>query len=175
MQKLYRVLYSKKHLDCWNHDPVANSSHHHPPCQWIDRWDKHDKNSNAVSEANYTLECNEFGKKVMFTAGARTVFLAAPHKFTPEFIRENWDTKEIYEVGELDGVCAFTSPKACLEWIANDPTKKKLAHSYKYVVFEGNVVSEAPENNGMVAHILKKIGTPMTLDEFLGSSEKCES
>jgi hypothetical protein len=164
--KYFRVLYDDKLWKCWHSDPVAKSSHHRPPLQWIDKWDKHDKNSSEVLESHYPLICVEGLKDVKFTARARQVFLADPAKFTPKYITEHWDSKEIYEVGQLDGICAFTSAQACLDWVKNDPTKRQNAHNFYYVVFEGTYVSEAPEDAGVVAEMLNKIGEPMRLGEF---------
>jgi hypothetical protein len=166
MATFYRVLYDRKHWPCWNSDPVANSSHHRPPCQWIDRWDKHDKTAVSVLETNYPLLCDECGKKVLFTARARSVFLNAPGKFTPEFIQNHWDSEEIYHVGELDGVCAFSSAQACLDWVISHSGLRDRAHEHGYVAFEGRFISEAPEDQGVVAHVITKLGSPMSLDEL---------
>jgi hypothetical protein len=161
---LYRVLYSDSLKSDWNKTPVPNSSHHRPPVQWTDTWDKTHSTENP--EESYPLLCLDFGKLVKFTARARQVYLAEPGKFTTEFFRNNWNSREVYEVGQLDGICAFQSAQASFEWIATDSSLKGRAHTFQYVVFKGVIVSEAPETTGVVAHVAEKTGTPMTLEQF---------
>ena len=154
----FRVLYSAEHCVCWASDPVANSSHHRPPVAWIDTWVK----THSQAEADYPLSCDEFGKSIKFTSRARAVFLANPDKDYSNCL----ESRETYAVGELDGVCAFTSPDACLEWVENHPIYRQRASDFLYVVFEGAHVCDAPEDNGVVVRVLKKLQQPMKLVEF---------
>jgi hypothetical protein len=158
--KCYRVLYSPKHLSCWDSDPVANSSHHRPPCAWIAKWDE--TNSKDAPDQNYPLLCHEFGKNVKFTASAREAFLANPDEDYSQCLM----SEEAYKVGELDGVCAFTSFTACLAWVSNNPGLTRDPSTFDYVAFKGDYVSDAPEEGGIVAKVLKKENSPMKLDEF---------
>ncbi len=157
-ENYFRVLYSHEHCKCWASDPVANSSHHRPPVAWIDTWTK----TQSQAETDYPLLCSEFGKDVRFTARARGVFLANPDKDYSTCLA----SRETYAVGELDGVCAFTSPDGCLEWVENHATHKQFAKNYLYVAFEGTFVCDAPEDNGVVVKVVRKTQQPMKLDEF---------
>ncbi len=157
-ESYFRVLYSNQHLKCWASDPVANSSHHRPPVEWIDTWTK----THSQAKAVYSLWCCEFGKKVKFTDRARGVFLANPDKDYSKCLA----SREAYEVGELDGVCAFASADACIDWVQNHPTHKQSAHNFRYVAFEGTFVCDAPEDDGVVVQVVRKPQSPMKLDEF---------
>jgi hypothetical protein len=158
MENYFRVLYSAEHAKCWASDPVANSSHHRPPVAWIATWNK----THSQAETDYPILCSEFGKVIQFTARARRVFLANPDKDYSNCLA----SREAYEVGELDGVCAFTSPGACVDWARSHPTYKKFADNFRYVVFEGAFACHAPEDDGVVVKVVRKPQPPMKLDEF---------
>jgi hypothetical protein len=153
----YRVLSSQSHFAGWNQTSVANSSHHRPPVQWIQQWAVGE--NKADPNVNYPLWCEEFGKKVKFTPRAREVFLIEPGWFIPE--NQNSNSRRWFEVGELDGICAFASPQECYAYGELNP---RLPHLY--VVFLGKKVCDAPEQTGVVAEVIKKSGDPQSPEEF---------
>jgi hypothetical protein len=156
----FRVLYSPSHYRCWNSDPVSNSSHHQPPSAWIATWAAtHSKND---PDQNYPLLCQNFGKNVKFTVRARRAFLANPDKDYSQCLH----SKDAYEVGELDGVCAFSTPASCLAWISENPKFQQNPNNFDFVAFEGEYVSDAPEDQGVVAKVVERKNGLMKLDDF---------
>jgi hypothetical protein len=157
LSEFYRVLSSPSHVAGWNHTPVLNSSHHRPPVRWIQQWTT--GTGKGDLDLDYPLCCEEFGKKVRFTASARKVYLAEP----TWFIARNLDVnpRRWFEVGELEGICAFTSPQECFTYGELNP---RLPHLY--VVFLGEAVCDVPENTGVVAKVMKKLGNPQSPGEF---------
>jgi hypothetical protein len=158
--KYFRVLYSPAHYRCWDSDPVVNSSHHQPPGSWTAKWQEtHDKSN---PDANYPLCCGNFGKLVKYTTRARQTFLANPERDYSQCL----GSKEACEVGELDGVCAFKTAADCLNWISENPRFQNNPNDFDFVAFEGAYVSDAPEEEGVVANVLEKENGLMKLEKF---------
>jgi hypothetical protein len=155
----FRVLYSQEHYGCWSCDPPANSSHHRPPTAWIEAW-KTIGNADEVDK-NYPLLCEDCGKQVRFTARARETFLANPTKDYSQC-----SPADAYLVGELDGVCAFFTAEGCLAWISGNPRFQRNPADFDFVAFEGEFVSGAPEDQGVVAKFVRKENGLMKVDQF---------
>jgi hypothetical protein len=156
----FRVLYSPSHYRCWNSDPVANSSHHQPPSSWTAKWQATHVRSNP--DTDYPLYCQNYGKTVKYAERARQVFLANPDKVYSVCL----DSRDAYQVGELDGVCAFSTAAGCLAWISENPRFQQNPNNFDFVAFEGEYVSDAPEDQGVVAKVIKKKNGLMKVKQF---------
>jgi hypothetical protein len=163
----FRVLYSPTHFSHWVKTPVGKSSHHRPPTSWTDKWNR--TRSKIATELNYPLLCVDCGRWVQFTDRARQVFLTDPDKFTPQFFQQHHDSEEVYEVGQLDGVCAFRSAEACVDWAKSEVSQRGHTDAFRYVVFNGTYVSQVPENEGVIAAVIEKLSLEMPLEEFMSS------
>ena len=145
----YRALSLPGMLKRWE-DGLLTSSHRSVPHEWSDLF-----YSKKIVEPNaYPLEC----ASGIFTPSAVQSFL----RLAPSHRRVDvWPEAESTLL-ELDGVCAFENPLDAFRY-----GRDSGASPYdRYVEFWGSFQCSPPEPGGVVAKVLKKIGGPMTAEEF---------
>lgn len=140
MSLFYRALYSREHLVDWNNG-LRNSFHHRTPDEWHATW----SSSMSTTCADYplVLPCG------VYTPSARSAFLEIASK---RGVSGVWPPAELKRASELDGLCAFASPRGLIRWFT--PT----AFPSVFIEFEGSYVCRAPDGaDAVVARFLREV------------------
>lgn len=144
----YRVLLSEEHLKNWRIKHF-HSYHHFVPGEWSKIWN----DSGSTSPEDYPLKVFEG----VFTRNAVISFLNYSPTHSPA---DQWSAVELKLSSELSGVCAFDNPIDALLHYGQNSVFGKNGFD-RYVVVNGSILCEAPEDKGYV------ITVENIIEEFL--------
>jgi hypothetical protein len=129
------------------------SFHHIVPWKWMEIWEQNHSNN----PDDYPLTTTEG----VFNKNAVDAFIRlAPTHYSTDI----WPDEELEQVSELAGVCAFITPQAAYEYGHNSLTGNYDAELY--VEFEGEELCPAPEDQGVVARVIRPLVGPISAADF---------
>ena len=124
------------------------STHVWVPGHWSQTWHE----THSPDPEDYPLEWNG----CTYTIAARGAFL----RFAPTHERADiWPINELNQVGEYEGVSAFSDVQQALNYGGGAPGKR-------YVVFDGNRLFPLPEDAGYSVRVVRELVPPMDETAF---------
>lgn len=149
----FRVLADAVDTRRWN-ECDFNSTHEQAPLEW----NKIYETTHSECPDDYPLSARPNGPQV-FTDRARRAFVHCIKQFGYGSI---WPREDRIRVGELNGTCAYRTPRAALNYA-------REKDGPLFVVFTATLIDEEiPENleGGVLVHPVKTIDPPMPRTAF---------
>ncbi|MGA2705336.1 MAG: hypothetical protein ABSH35_30155 [Isosphaeraceae bacterium] len=150
----YRALAIPESLNGWK-DRVYKSYHRSPPPAWYEVWKS---SGSSINPLLYPLDC---GRQGYYSQEARAAFLKFMAGGQTSLSSDAADGKQACELG---GLCSYPDPREAFAYGQTSSLAEKGAD--RYVEFWGVKLGPTPEEDGVVAWLVRPRGSPFTANEF---------